>query len=112
MIFHLCFTQFRFKGSCRADNTAFSISGGVFFPLGLMCLRSLTRNQMNLILEILREIIHRLTCALSLIEMLPSLGAPLAMDSSMLNGPPASHNINHTHSVLQDSVAAQQKLLD
>jgi hypothetical protein len=41
-----------------------------------------------------------------------TLGAPLAMDLSMVDGPPACHYINYIHSWLQDSVAAQQKLWD
>jgi hypothetical protein len=40
------------------------------------------------------------------------LDAPLAMDFPMSDGPPASHNVNYAHSGLQDSVAAQQKILD
>jgi hypothetical protein len=41
-----------------------------------------------------------------------NLGAPLAMDFSMADGPPASHNENYVHSWLQDSVEAHQLLLD
>jgi hypothetical protein len=40
------------------------------------------------------------------------LGAPLAMDFSMVDGPPASHNENYVHSWLQDTVEAHQLLLD
>jgi hypothetical protein len=38
-----------------------------------------------------------------------TLGAPLAMDFSMADGPPAPHDITYVHSWLQDSVAAQPK---
>jgi hypothetical protein len=41
-----------------------------------------------------------------------TLGAALAMDFSMADGPPASHSINYAHSWLQDSDAGQQKLLN
>jgi hypothetical protein len=40
------------------------------------------------------------------------LGASLAMDFSTSDDPPASHNINYIQSWLQDSVAAQQKILN
>jgi hypothetical protein len=40
------------------------------------------------------------------------LGAPLAMDFSMENGPPASHNENYVHSWLQDTVEAHHFLVD
>jgi hypothetical protein len=35
-----------------------------------------------------------------------NLGAPLAMEFSMANGPPASHNESYVHSCLQDAVEA------
>jgi hypothetical protein len=41
-----------------------------------------------------------------------NLGAPLAMDFSMADGPLASHNENYVHSWLQDTVEAYQLLLD
>jgi hypothetical protein len=41
-----------------------------------------------------------------------NLGAPLAMDFSMANGPQASHNENFVHSWLQDTVEAHHLLLD
>jgi hypothetical protein len=41
-----------------------------------------------------------------------TLGAPLAMDFSMADGPRASHNENYVHSWLQDTVEAHQLLLD
>jgi hypothetical protein len=41
-----------------------------------------------------------------------NLGAPLAMDFSMEDGPPASHNENYVHSCRQDTVEAHQLLLD
>jgi hypothetical protein len=42
-----------------------------------------------------------------------NLGAPLAMDFSMTEGPPASHNENYVHSTwLQDTVEAHQLLSD
>jgi hypothetical protein len=41
-----------------------------------------------------------------------TLRAPLAMDSSMTDGPPASHNENYVHSWLQDTVEAHHVLLD
>jgi hypothetical protein len=40
------------------------------------------------------------------------LGAPLAMDFSMADGPPTSHNENYVHSWLQDTVEAHQLMLD
>jgi hypothetical protein len=40
------------------------------------------------------------------------VGAPLAMDFSMANGPPSSHNDSYAHSWLQDTVEAHQLLLD
>jgi hypothetical protein len=41
------------------------------------------------------------------------LGAPLAMDFSMADGPPASHiNESYIHSWLQDTVEAHKLLLD
>jgi hypothetical protein len=41
-----------------------------------------------------------------------NLGAPLVMDFSMADGPPASHNENYVHSWLQDIIEAHQLLLD
>jgi hypothetical protein len=41
-----------------------------------------------------------------------NLGAHFAMDFSMVDGPPASHNENYVHSWLQDTVEAYQLLLD
>jgi hypothetical protein len=41
-----------------------------------------------------------------------NLGAPLAMDFSRADGPPASHNENYVHSWLQDTVEAHRLLLD
>jgi hypothetical protein len=41
-----------------------------------------------------------------------TLGVPLAMDFSMTDGHPASHNENDGHSWLQDTVEAHQLLLD
>jgi hypothetical protein len=41
-----------------------------------------------------------------------NLGAPLAMDFSMADDPPSSHNDNYVHSWLQDIVEAHQLLLD
>jgi hypothetical protein len=35
-----------------------------------------------------------------------TLAAPLAMDFSMADGPPASHNENHVHSWLKDTMEA------
>jgi hypothetical protein len=40
------------------------------------------------------------------------LGAPLAMDFSMVDGPPTCHNENYVQSWLQDTVEAHQLLLD
>jgi hypothetical protein len=39
-----------------------------------------------------------------------SLGAPLAMDFSMADGHPTSHNENYVHSWLLDTVEAHQLL--
>jgi hypothetical protein len=41
-----------------------------------------------------------------------NLGAPLAMDFSMADGPSTSHNENYLHSWLQDTVEAHQLLFD
>jgi hypothetical protein len=41
-----------------------------------------------------------------------TLGAPLSMDFSMTDAPPASHNENHVHSWLQDIVEAHQILME
>jgi hypothetical protein len=41
-----------------------------------------------------------------------TLGAPLAMDFSMTDGPPASHSENYVFSRLQDTVEAHQLVLD
>jgi hypothetical protein len=41
-----------------------------------------------------------------------NLGAPLAMDFSMVDGPPTSHNENYVHSWLHDTVEAHPLLLD
>jgi hypothetical protein len=41
-----------------------------------------------------------------------TIGAPLAMDFSMANGPPTSRKYNSVHSWLQDTVEVHQLLLD
>jgi hypothetical protein len=41
-----------------------------------------------------------------------NLGAPLPMEFSMADGPPATHNENYVHSWLQDTVEAHHLLLD
>jgi hypothetical protein len=41
-----------------------------------------------------------------------NLTCPLAMDFSMTDGPPASHDKNYVNSWLQDTVKAHQLLLD
>jgi hypothetical protein len=41
-----------------------------------------------------------------------TLGAPLEMDISMTDGPPAPHNENYVHSWLQDTVKAYELLFD
>jgi hypothetical protein len=41
-----------------------------------------------------------------------NLGAPLAMDFSMADGPPASHNENYVHSWLKNTVEAHHLFLD
>jgi hypothetical protein len=41
-----------------------------------------------------------------------SLGAPLSMDFSTTDSPPASHNESNVHSWLNDTVEAHQLLLD
>jgi hypothetical protein len=41
-----------------------------------------------------------------------NLGAPLAIDFSIANGPPASHNEDYVQSWLQDTVEAHQLLMD
>jgi hypothetical protein len=41
-----------------------------------------------------------------------NLGAPLAMDFSMADGPPGSHNENYINPWMQDTVEGHQLLLD
>jgi hypothetical protein len=57
------------------------------------------------LVEVIRAMVSVVTCT-------SNLGAPLAMDFSMADGPPSSHNENYVHSWLQDTVEAHQLLLD
>jgi hypothetical protein len=58
------------------------------------------------------EIVEVIRAVFPVVTGTSNLGAPLAMDFSMANGPPASHNENHFHSWLQDNVEAHHLLLD
>jgi hypothetical protein len=55
--------------------------------------------------EVIRAMVPVVTCT-------SNLGAPLAMDFSMADGPRASRNENHVHSWLEDTVEARQLLLN
>jgi hypothetical protein len=58
------------------------------------------------------ELVEVIRAMVPVVTGTSNLGAPLAMDFSMANGPPASHNENYVHSGLQDTVEAHQILLD
>jgi hypothetical protein len=58
------------------------------------------------------ELVEMIRALVPVVTGTSNLGAPLAMDVSMADGPPASHNENYVHSWLQDTVEAHQLLLD
>jgi hypothetical protein len=58
------------------------------------------------------ELVEVIRAMVPVVTGTSNLGAPLAMDFSMVDGSPASHNENYVHSWLQDIVEAHQLLLD
>jgi hypothetical protein len=58
------------------------------------------------------EVVQVIRAKVPVVTGTSTLGAPLAMDFSMANGPPASHNKNYVHSWLHNTVEAHQLLLD
>jgi hypothetical protein len=58
------------------------------------------------------ELVEVIRAMVPVVTGTSNLGTPLAMDFSMAYGPPASHNGNHVHFWLQDTVEAHQLLLD
>jgi hypothetical protein len=52
------------------------------------------------------ELVEVIRAKVPVVTVTSTLGAPLAMDFSMADGPPASHNENYVHSLLQDTVEA------
>jgi hypothetical protein len=59
------------------------------------------------------ELVEMMLAMVSAVTGTSNLGAPLAMDFSMADGPPVSHNESYVHSWLhQDTVEAYQLLLD
>jgi hypothetical protein len=58
------------------------------------------------------ELVEVIRAMIPVVTGTSNLGAPLAMDFSMADGPPTSHNENYVHSWLQDTVEAHQLLLD
>jgi hypothetical protein len=58
------------------------------------------------------EVVGVIRAKVPVVSGTSNLGPPLAMDFSMADGPPASHNENYVHSWLQDTVEAHHLLLD
>jgi hypothetical protein len=58
------------------------------------------------------ELVEVIRAKVSVVKGPSNLGAALAMDFSMADGPPASHNEIYVHYWLQDTVEAHQILLD
>jgi hypothetical protein len=58
------------------------------------------------------ELLEVIRAMVPIVTGISNLGAPLAMDFSMADDPPASHNENYENSWLQDTVEALQLLLD
>jgi hypothetical protein len=58
------------------------------------------------------ELVEVIRAMVPIVTGTSNCGAPLAMDFSMADGPPASHNENYVHSWLHDTVGARQLLLD
>jgi hypothetical protein len=53
-----------------------------------------------------RELVEPIRTVVPVVTGTSTLGAPLPMDLSMMDGHPASHNENYVHSWLQDTVDA------
>jgi hypothetical protein len=58
------------------------------------------------------ELIEVIRAIVPVVMGTSNLRAPSAMDISIANGPPASHNENYVYSWLQDTVGAHKLLLD
>jgi hypothetical protein len=58
------------------------------------------------------ELVEAIRAKVPIVTGASALGAPLAMDFSMTDGPPVPRNGNYFHSWLQDTVEAYHLLLD
>jgi hypothetical protein len=58
------------------------------------------------------ELVEMIRAEVPVVTGTSTLGASLAMDLSLTDGPPGSHNENYVHSWLQDTVEAHELLLD
>jgi hypothetical protein len=52
------------------------------------------------------ELVEVIRTTVPVVRGTSNLGTPLAMDFSIANGPPTSHNENYVHYWLQDTVEA------